>query len=417
MITLRKIMMTQMAFISIAFAGNGPLDDGVDVCGVPVCDVNATITALSELNENKRYNYTNKLVTKYKESDSIEILNNLVAAAKEIKVLTKAEGDADWVIREASNLMNNSIFNLAKFSEIKADSLTALFDQLDSQTKRFEVISYWQGQMDEIEKIKDLSELVDFAMNAADISKAKGDEAWVSRAAKALASDLTIKLIDLDPAHEGVYKVNMNKTDDLAVAFDKVIILDSSSEKNLVVRFINSKFNKVAFEYSHAKLVGTTIKAKKVSDGMLSSEMMIKIDRKTGTISGEIQTTMANKITFKGGQEFSTRQVFGGDVPYALTENSVIGEMTGDILGIKGKLSIRSFSPGTYAAHFVADNGFIVLDFVGKFFKKNGVLSLTHKNRVKLVVALRNVGDKVMWTGKSFSTTNGKVVSARFNAN
>lgn len=417
MLSLKKVLFTQMAVVSLAFAGNGPLDDGVDVCGVPVCDIDATITALSELDENKRYNYTNKLVYTYAESTKTNILENLIEAAKEIRTLTSEAGDADWVVREASTLLNNSVFNLAKYSHVEASNLISLFSQLDNQTKRYEVIAYWQGEVSEIENINDLSALVEFSMAAADISIAAGDEAWVARAAKSLASDITVKLTDLDPAHEGVYAVQMTKGENLAVKFDKVIILDSTSEKNLVIKFINSKFNKVAFEYSHAKLVGTTISAKVISNGSLSSSVELSVDRANGTISGSIQTTMAEKIEFEGTQDFSTRTIFAGEAPYALTENSVIGEVTGEILGISGKLSVRSFSPGVYSAHFVADNGFIVLDFVGKFFPKNGVLSVTHKNKVKLVIALRNVEGEVVWTGKSFSTTNGTINTAVFNAN
>lgn len=416
MFSLRKIFIAQVAFMSVAFAGTGPLDDGVDVCGVPVCDLDATVSALTELNENQRYNYTNKLVYTYAENTDINILENLVSTAKEIRTITTEAGDADWVIREASTLLNNSVFNLAKYSEVDADNLTKLFSQLDNQTKRYEVIAYWQVKVTEIEDVKSLSALVAFAMSAADISTAAGDEDWVPRAAKALASDITVKLTDLDPAHEGVYSVKMTAGEEMAVAFDKVIILDSTSEKNLVVKLINSKYNKVAFEYTHAKLVGTKITAQLISNGSLSSAIELNVDRMTGTITGSVQTTMAKKIEFKGSQNFSTRTVFGGDVPFELTENTVIGEMTGEILGIKGTMSVRSFAPGVYSAHFVADNGYIVLDFVGKFFPKNGVLTVTHKNMVKLVMALRSVDGELVWTGKSFSTTNGIVNTATFSA-
>lgn len=417
MLSLKKVLFTQMAVVSLAFAGNGPLDDGVDVCGVPVCDVDATITALSELDENKRYNYTNKLVYTYDESTDSNILENLILAAKEIRTLTSEAGDADWVVREASTLLNNSVFNLAKYSDIEATNLISLFSQLDNQTKRYEVIAYWQGKVSEVENVNDLSALVEFSMAAADISIAAGDEAWVARAAKSLASEITIKLTDLDPAHEGVYAVKMTAGESLAVKFDKVIILDSTSEQNLVIKLINSKFNRVAFKYSHAKLVGTTITAKIISNGSLSSSIELNVDRATGEIKGSIQTTMADKIEFAGTQDFSTRSVFAGSAPFALTENSVIGEVRGEILGLAGKLSVRSFSPGVYSAHFVADNGFIVLDFVGKFFPKNGVLSVTHKNKVKLVLAFRSVEGELVWTGKSFSTTNGVVNTAVFNNN
>lgn len=414
MFNLMKVAAFQLAISSLAFAGTGPLEDGVDVCGVPVCNIDQTIDALAELNENQRYKYTNKLVRNYEDEKESSILNNLKESAVPIKELSISAGDADWVIREASTLLNNSIFNLAKYSDIDSVNLINLFSQLDNQANRYEVISYWQQRILVVESIKDLSSLVDFSMKAATISIEAGDEAWVARAAKSLASDITVKLTNLDPAHEGVYGVKITANENSSIYFDKVIILDSTSEKNLVVKFINSKFNKVAFEYSQAKLVGSEISASYISNGSLSSAVKLTYDRFTGSISGTIQTTKAKDIKFQGSQEFSTREIFNGEAPAQLTDNDIIGETRGEILGLKGTLSIRSFAPQSYSAHFVADNGFIVLDFVGKFFAKTGILSVTHKNKVKLVLALRVVDGDVKWTGKSFSTTNGKINSAQF---
>ncbi len=416
MFNLKNLLIAQLAFASIAMAGSGPLEDGSDVCGVPVCSLEATTSALSELDENKRYNYTNMLVSSYKDSADINTLENLVGAANAIKDLTTEAGDADWVVREASTLLNNSIFNLAKYSDVDAANLIQLFAQLDNQTKRYEVISYWQNAVSEIENISDLSELVAFASQAANISASKGDEDWVPRAANSLASQITIKLTDLDPAHEGVYSVSITNAQSNKMGFDKVVILDSTSEKNLVVKFINSKFNKVAYEYSNAKIVGSKISGKMVSNASLSSTVELEYDRSSGAISGTIQTTQSTPIEFNGTQNFSASSVFAGEVAAELDEDSIVGEMNGSILGIPGTMSIRSFSPGVYSVHFAANNSLIVMDFVGKFFKKNGVLSVTYRNQVKLVMSLRVVDGQNKWTGNTFSTTNGSVTPVLFDA-
>ncbi|MAZ48378.1 MAG: hypothetical protein CME65_07435 [Halobacteriovoraceae bacterium] len=417
MFNLRKFALAQVAIATIAFAGEGPLEDGTDVCGVPVCQIDVTLEALGELNENQRYNYTNGLVTTYKESTDIKILNNLVASAAEFKALSQEAGDSDWVIREASTLLNNSVFNLAKYSEIDAANLLRLFAQLDNQTKRYEVITYWASTLSEVENLNDLSELVLFAQNAAAISSSAGDEAWVVRAINSLASDITVKLTNLDPAHEGVYSVQIDSAPARQFGFDKIVVLDSTSEENLVVRFINSAYNRVAFEYSSTTLVGNVISGKRISNGSLSSEMSLTFDRATGAVSGTIQTTLAQEITFSGKQTFSASNVFRGEVATELDDNSVIGSMRGSIFGIPGTLSVQSFLPGVYSVNFSADNGFIVLDFVGKFFKKNGVLAVTSQNKVKLLLAQRVVDGQVKWVGNTFSITNGGVTTAEFDSN
>ena len=417
MLNLKKIALAQIAVASIAMAGEGPLDDGTDVCGVPVCQIEVTLDALSELDENQRYNYTNGLVSSYKESSDLAILNNLVESAAEFKKLSIEEGDADWVVRESSTLLNNSIFNLAKYSDIDAANLLSLFAQLDNQTKRYEVITYWASRLSEIENLNDLSELVLFAQNAGPISMSAGDEAWVVREINSLASNITIKLTNLDPVHEGVYSVQINSAPARQFGFDKIVVLDSTSEENLVVKFINSAYNRVAFQYSSTTLVGNTIRGRSMSNGGLNSQMELSFDRATGAISGSIQTTLAEQITFSGQQTFSASSVFRGEVATELNDDSVIGTMTGSILGIPGTLSVQSFLPGVYSVNFAADNGYIVMDFVGKFFKKNGVLAVTSANKVKLILAQRVVDGEVKWVGNTFSITNGGVTSAEFSSN
>ena len=145
--------------------------------------------------------------------------------------------------------------------------------------------------------------------------------------------------------------------------------------------------------------------------------MSLTFDRATGSVSGRIQTTLAQEITFSGKQTFSASNVFRGDVATELDENSVIGTMRGSIFGIPGTLSVQSFLPGVYSVNFSADNGFIVLDFVGKFFKKSGVLAVTSQNKVKLLLAQRVVDGQVKWVGNTFSITNGGVTTAEFDSN
>lgn len=396
-----------MVFCSFAFGEE-------KVCEVPVCDIEQTVTELTELNENQRYNFVNKLVVAHKESKDPVVLENLIAAADAFKKLSKQLGDADWVVRESSTLANNSIFNLAKYSEVNAQKMTALFKRLDNATKRYEVIAYWQGEISSIENVSILNELVIFADNAKEHTLSVGDEDWIPRAAGKLASDTTVKLTSLDPVHEGVYKVSIEGEARKYLAFDQVVILDSSSEKNLMVYFLNTRFNRVVFSYRDTLIVGNTIKGKTLPNNDMSSQFSLSFDRQTGDIKGIINTTRSKNIYFSGKQVFTNRTVFQGATPYMLEPNDAIGDFVGQIYGVKGVLSIESFSPNKYSASFVADNGALVIDFQGKFFPKNGVISLTHGNKVKLTIALRETDAGVVWRGYSYSTQNGKVVEATF---
>lgn len=407
-------LLSTMAAPGAVFAQSGPLDDGVSACGVPVCDIEATLESLRSLTENQRYNYANELIQTYGGSKSVEVLENLLKTAKKLKDLSIELGDADWVVRTASTLANNALLNLTKYSEIESNKLNELYKQLDSGAKRYEVIAYYQGRINDLEDVRTLGEIVKFAKLAKEHSIDVGDEEWIPRSAEQLASEATIKMVAMDPGHEGIYEIKTKHSHENVLDIDKVVVLDSSSDKNLVVNFINSEHNQVVFSYSGSSIIGDKVEGKLVGNGSMSSKFEFVFDRATGVIEGTIQTTRTKQITFSGKRVFSVGEIYEGSSPRALDENDILGEMEGTILGVKGTLSVQSFSQGVYSASFLSDKGELNVDFTGKFHPKRGVLSLTHKNKIKLVLALRKDGDKTLWRGVSFSTTNGKVSKAAF---
>lgn len=415
---IKKMLSTIALFVAIfpiaSFAG-GPLDDGLNECGVPVCNVQETLSALEALNEDGRYNFSNKLLATYKDSQDESVLKNLLTVSKEIKTLSLDSGDADWVVREASSLKDSMVMGLAKYSQTDSDTMIAYFKELTSAQKRYEIIAYWIGALETIEDIKTLEKLVSFSQGAMNYSLEMGDEAWIPREAGNLISKITIKLTHLDPAHEGLYTVSITEGDMTGVLpFNKIAVLDSSSSENLMVVFFNSHYKKTSFSYSSTALAGNTITGKSLSNTDTSSVFEIKLDRSTGSVIGMIETT-DTKIKFTGTQNFSTRTVFAGTVPYNLTENDVIGEFEGSLAGLAGRLTVKSFTANIYSATFRTNTGSVKMDFLGKFFIKNGVLSLTSKNQVKLTLSLReNEKGDVAWKGFSFSTKNTSFAAAEF---
>jgi hypothetical protein len=414
-IILNTFAVATVILPGISFAG-GPLDNGVDECGVPVCDITATVNALSALNENQRFNYTTNLKTTFSKSKDVSILENLYEVSGEIKKLTIRSNDADWVVREPTNLANSVVINLAKYSAVKSSTISKYFKMLTSGDERNKVIYFWSTFVDSNENISKLIELSDFAQQAKVISIEAGDESWISRNAEALVSKITIKLTQLDPAHEGLFDVRI--TNELTVPgilpFDKISVLDSSTSSNLVVVFYNSKFKRKSFEFSNAAISGSTITGQIVSNMTTSKKFKITLDRNTGLMYGNIESTDST-IEFVGRQAFSTRSVFKGEVPYALTANDAIGSFDGKLGSLEGTLTVKSFKPGIYSATFRTKSGAVKVDFLGKFFPKNGVLSLTNKNDMKLIVSLRKVGEDVKWNGFTFNSKNPSYKTATFS--
>lgn len=401
-----------------ALAQFRPLPDSAEapsVCEVAVCDIEMVIETLREANEADRFAYATELIKMHSASSDVAVLKNLLEVSKRMEALFVELGDADWVIREAQALGNHALLGLVKHSEIEAKAIIKYFSQLASEAKRYEAISFYTDRLSQIESTEELAEIIKFAAEAREISMNMGDDAYVARAADTLSSQATIKIVALDPVHEGVYKITSSTKDEHVLDIDKIVVLDSSSHKNLVVNFINSKFNRVVFSYSEAVINGNKITGKSVNSSAMSSQFELVFDRDSGAVEGMIQTTRTNEIVFKAQRAFTVRDVFKGEAPVEITDKDILGTMEGSIMGINGTLSVHSFIPGVYSASFISERGELKIDYQGKFFPKKGVLSLTHENKSKLVIALRKVDDEAIWTGASFSVTNGKASKAMFN--
>lgn len=407
-----------LGMMSPVFAQTTSIDSGIAACGVPVCIMEEQMTALRTMNSDQRGMFAINLKAKYKDASDQKILENLQDLSVKLVELTKEKKDDDWVVRAAVDLNNTIVFNLAKYSEVNGAKLVSYYKQFGNQTSRFNLISHWQTNLVKIEDVAVLNELVAFAEGARDHSVKINDEEWIPRAATSLISEITIKLTNLDPAHEGLYNVALTDASQSVgiLPFDKIAVLDSSSAKNLVVSFINSKLKVIVYTYSNAEISGNKVSGLFLSTGEMANKFSFELNRKTGEISGKIESTVHDKIEFSGTQLFTTRSVFAGKAPKEVSAKDILGTMNGELAGVKGTLTIRSFRENVYSAVFTSNTGSIVLNFQGKFFAKNAVISLTSNDKVKLTLSLRETENgEAAWTGASFSTTTGTATKAFFH--
>lgn len=382
-------------------------------CGVPVCDIQETMTSLRAMTGDKRGMYALNLKNTHKDATDLVVLENLRAAGLEIKKLFAELNDEAWVRNAASDLVNTAIFNLAKFSEIDGERLGRLYTELNNQTFRYNMLSHWQGVLSKQEDSKAIEQLIMFADTARAHSVKVGDEDWVPRAASVFISEATVKLTNLDPAHEGLYNVDVHSSLKYidALNFDRVAVLDSSSSKNLVIALINTRLRVIVHSFSQAEIMGNTVTGLSLSTGEIATKFTMTLNRQTGEVVGTLESTTNGASTFSGNQLVSSRSVFAGELPVPLTDKDVLGTMSGVLGGVKGKLTVSSFKENVYSATFASDTGSIFLNFQGKFFPKKGVLGLTSGEKLKLTISLRNKS----WSGFSFSTTTGTHSKATFS--
>lgn len=389
-----------------------------EACGVPVCNMSEQMTALRAMNGDQRGMYAINLKNTYKDSTDTAVLENLYQLSLELQALSEELKDEDWVLRASYDLKNTAIFNLAKYSEANSKKLISFYKEFATATFRYNLIAHWSSQLANIEDVSVLNELVLFAEGARAHSWSVADEDWIPRAASSLISEITIKLTHLDPAHEGLYNVALNYPSQAVgiLPFDKIAVLDSSSDKNLVVSFINSKLKIIVYSYNHAAISGNKISGTFLSSGEMANTFNLEINRSTGEVFGAIESTVHDKIEFSGEQLFSTRSIFSGKAPVEVARKDILGSLKGELAGVKGTLKIRSFRENVYSATFVSDNGSLVINFQGKFFPKNAVLSFTSNDKIKLTLSLRtNEEGENVWQGASFSVTTGTYSKATFS--
>ena len=406
---LSVCLVASMSYSTVALA---------DACGVPVCSISAQISELRSMNGDQRGMFAINLMNQHKNSSDPAVLQNLYDLSTEMYALSTELKDEDWVLRASYDLKNTAVFNLAKFSEVDVDKLVSYYKEFATQTFRYNLIAHWTTELSNIEDVTVLNELVVFAEGARDHSWSVADEDWIPRAATSLISQITIKLTSLDPVHEGLYNVALTDASQAVgiLPFDKVAVLDSSSDKNLVVSFINSKLKMIVYTFNHAEISGNKIKGTGATANGMSTSFSLEVDRQSGEVVGSIFTTVHDQIDFTGKQLFSTRSVFAGKVPTELSKNNILGTLKGELAGVRGSLKIKSFRENVYSATFVSNSGSIVINFTGRFYHKNGVISLTSKDQLKLTLSLReNAEGEVLWQGASFSVKSGTYSKATFS--
>jgi hypothetical protein len=383
-------------------------------CGVPVCSIQETLTQLRAMNADQRGMFAINLKGTHKDSMDQKVLENLYNVGLEMKALSIEFKDEDWILRAASDLVNTAVYNLARTGEVNGQRLARFYGELSTQSFRYNLITHWQAKLSAIEESSVIEELIVFADSARNQSTQLGDEDWVPRAATAFISEATIKLTSLDPAHEGLYNVEVHGAALYVrgLAFDRVAVLDSSSSKNLVIALINTRLKIIVHTFAQAEILGNSISGLSLSNGEMATKFTMTLDRQSGNVSGSLESTKNGVVEFSGTQLASTRSVFAGAVSRVLTQKDVIGTLNGELAGVKGKLTIASFKESVYSATFVSDTGSIVLNFQGKFFPKKGVLGLTSSDKIKLTLSWRNEA----WSGFSFSTTTGTASKATFSA-
>ncbi len=419
MINLKKwVILSSLGFsLSGALFAN-PLADGTSDCGVPVCDVRATIDAVSALDANKRGEYALKLQADFKKEKNPEVLENLYVYGKELRdlyqTLMDRNGDDEWIFRAANDFVSGVILNLTRYSDFDAGKFSTYYQELAGQSSRYNMIAFWVAKVDNIEDATILNDLSIFARNARAYSLKVEDEDWVPREATSLLIKVTEKLMLLDPVHEGQYELKVKATGARVGKYelDQMTIVQSCLDGTLQVSFVNSEYSYQGFLFKEAELIGNIISGKTINALGQSAALELTFDRSTGNVQGTIETTLAT-LNFTGQQMISTRDAFMGVTPYKMSEEDILGRLRGTWGDLDGYFLIKRFKEYIYTATFVSEEDQVIVHFRGKFFEKSGVLSLSSESGIKVVMSLRNIDDKLRWRGYSFSVKGSGALRVR----
>jgi hypothetical protein len=398
-------------------------------CDLPVCNIKDKIAELEKATSNERFRFITDLKTKNRQNDKIDQLENLRAFAKESKALSIRLKDEDWLITESDLLSNQSIIILLKNKRpLEKNYMMTAFKELTTQDSRFDILQYWNKNVETVVSKPELLGLNEFAELAIPYTKQIKDDDWVTTEAIRLMNSSSVQMSILDPYHEGIYKVTITCPTKEAncrqsypdLSMMTVIESTNRSGYGLIVSFIQPAPLEPAFFFPTSNFTAGKGLIYGFSNFNTPSfpkpaEFSINLNRETGAVSGHILDTRSEGYVLVKGTPIRrvldlVKSTSKSDINVAPEE--VVGVYNATFAGRVGRFIIKETSEANLIASFLSTKDNYSLDFkIGTFNKAQGLLNLvTFNNDLsfnKLILRFTKTNDKITANGFHIMTADG----------
>ena len=383
------------------------------VCAVPVCDIPTEVEALKGMTQTQRYKRVNELRGILKTKTDIQSFTNLRDFALKARALFVEIKEEDWVIREPSYLVDESVQKILITEEPNAEEMKNNFILSFEEGARYSILNYWSQAAQKMENVTAIKELLTFSEFAEKYCADRKDSDYVPREALNLRRNTTARYMVIYPSHEGVYEVtgpNFLPT--------RLIVVETMTSSGLLAVFSDSKNNTILFDFPGLRASGDLLSLEATNtDTSIARSVQMRVNVSTGEISGVIRDSrgIEPEQVWIGKRLFSPVELFpkaGSSSGCEFSENT---RWTGSMGDYPGELTIRKINDDKYAATFTSKTAFVYrIDFSVIYLKNSGVLYLTYNganaNFLKLTLACKDNA----WDGTGFSTMGGTIFSAHF---
>ena len=396
-------------------------------CDVPVCDISAKITELRADTQAGRFAYVRALRTNNKTSRDAKIWSNLGEFAVQAKALFVELKEEDWLVNEASQLMDESNIALLKYERpFVADRATIRYNALGNENVRFESLAYWTGQIANLSDLNELQQVVDFSKVAEKTSSALGDSDYVPRQARLLATTATARYSILNPVFEGLYEIKIdcvsngssnapcvNPGSDLT----RMVVMNTQSSQGLVISLadVGGGIGAV-YTLGQASLLpgGRGFEAVSSETDRLPSKVRVELNLATGEVQGWLrESTSSGLLRIQGKQLRTTAEHYKKTGSLGPASARLEGIYTGSWINSQVRLTLKELVPGRWMGSLHVSEGFDLVFQIGTYDQTPGVLNLVNassdKNFFKLSMKVSEVNGTIHLDGFSLVTMSGRL--------
>jgi hypothetical protein len=335
------------------------------------------------------------------------------------------------LVAAARSLYATAYNSLAKYAPLDATAISGYYAKVPDENLRYDIVRFWHERIRDYDDKTSLMNLIDLFEQMAVISTRDGNSGYIANDARSFEDQISSKIVQLYPYFEGTYEVAVTCEQDAGVPasacgggfIDRLVIMDTLANGGHVeISMANHATGTMVYAFSNVIMSqGLSLFEATDTPFGVPSQLHVKLDRATGTITGWVRNTDTQSTLHLTGKLLaSPAQVFDAQAANpnreALAVEKLSGSFKGTYAGRNVGFEVMSFGQDRYGATMSFDDlpGYRLRFQVARFYPKLGVLVMVGAGangaHVKLTAYFHQVeGGKLMVTGLGFTDQNGAV--------
>lgn len=362
-------------------------------CDLLNCDIPAELKILEAKGQNFRFQFISKMRSAYSKEKEEQKLSTLLALAKGIVEVVRQANDEDYVLREAKNLKDQTLFLLIQWVWRDCKRLDDAYSELGSEAQRFAVIDFFVRKIPEFNLEVMIRDLVCFAHSAEKTSRKLGDPDYISRHASGLASGLSTQLLEVFNGWEGSFDLTAIEGPLVAeLERLKLILFSSNGDLGIVAALSHPDLPALVFQNVSFSGEPQKLSSRQSFASQVPSVIEMKFDQNFTSLTGSILDAVElKKVTFSARRAVAIASI----AKSPCSEDELLGQYKTHFAGFDGIFSVQKIGALQYAGVFSSPRGEFRFPFsFGRYNSVSGRLTFINM-QANIPVAWRLVAEKL----------------------